>query len=189
MFGLILGYGAPTQAVPTQGPRQKGTRADAERRHPASARGVAGVGVAAAGCGHQRSESIPDGTVRAAGDPDHRQTISTTWPGAGIVREKADGACGTAGFLRQATDYRHGLQPAAGGTSALDGALDRRGSREAETGPRCGPGNDSDLAPKPRLQAVAGKKCGAWPNSMRNISPRWKMSWRCMRSPTKLPNP
>src|ERR1700694_3433848 len=37
-------------------------------------------------------------------------------------------------------------------------------------------------ARKPRPKTVAGKKCGAWPNSMSNISRAWRMCWRCMKS-------
>src|SRR5450631_2649061 len=95
MFGVILGHGTPTQAVPVEGSRQERTKARAERRHPAGSRGLAGVIVAATGCGDQRAESISDATFRPAGDPDDRQAISTIRPGAGVVREKANRACGT----------------------------------------------------------------------------------------------
>src|SRR5579883_1499587 len=46
-----------------------------------------------------------------------------------------------------------------------------------------GKGNHSHPAPRPRPQAVAGKKCGAWPNSMRPTSPRWRTCWRRTKSP------
>ena len=37
-------------------------------------------------------------------------------------------------------------------------------------------------AGKPRSEAVAGKKCGAWRNWMRNPSRAWRISWRCTKS-------
>ena len=46
--------------------------------------------------------------------------------------------------------------------------------------PRVGRETIRILLLQPRPQAVAGKKCGAWPNSMRSTSPRWKTCWRCM---------
>src|SRR5260370_25413512 len=53
--------------------------------------------------------------------------------------------------------------------------------------PTRGKGNHPDSAAPPRLQAVAGKKCGAWPTSMKTISPRWKMFWRSTNGPP-IPN-
>ena len=53
-----------------------------------------------------------------------------------------------------------------------------------QTGSTRGKGNHPDSAARPRPQAVAGKKCGAWPNSMTSTSPRWKTCWRRMRNPT-----
>src|SRR5712692_9379082 len=97
MFWPILGYGTPTQAVPLEGSGQEGTERDTERGHPAGARGLAGTGIAATGCGAQCAQSIPDSAVRCAGDSNDRQAVSTRRPGAGAVREKANGARGIAG--------------------------------------------------------------------------------------------
>ena len=55
--------------------------------------------------------------------------------------------------------------------------------------PRAGRETVRVLLPKPRLEAVAGKKCGAWRSWMRNISSAWKMSWRGMRSRMTLAEP
>jgi hypothetical protein len=41
-----------------------------------------------------------------------------------------------------------------------------------------GTGDGAGLAGKPRSEAVAGKKCVAWRNWMRNTSPAWKTCWR-----------
>ena len=49
--------------------------------------------------------------------------------------------------------------------------------------PRVGRETIRILLLEPRPQAVAGKKCGAWPNSMTSTSPKWKTCWRRMRSP------
>src|SRR5580704_6880230 len=109
MFWLILGHGTPIQAVPLEGSGQERVEANANRRHPASTSGLAGAGVAAPRWGDERPQSIPDGAVRGAGDPDDRQTVSTGRPGTGLVREKASGARGTTEGIRQATNHRHGL--------------------------------------------------------------------------------
>src|SRR6266704_1610724 len=53
---------------------------------------------------------------------------------------------------------------------------------ETQTGSAGGTGNDSGLAGKPRPEAVAGKKCGAWRNWMRSTSGVWRTSWPCMKS-------
>ncbi len=52
-----------------------------------------------------------------------------------------------------------------------------------QAGSTRGTGNYPGSAPQPRPQAVAGKKCGAWPNSMTSMSPRWKTCWRCTKEP------
>ena len=43
-------------------------------------------------------------------------------------------------------------------------------------------GDHPGLARKPRPEAVAGKKCGAWRNWMRSTSNAWRTSWRCTKS-------
>jgi len=54
----------------------------------------------------------------------------------------------------------------AGGLRPVDRATCRRGSREAAPDSASGKRNYPGSAPPPRPQAVAGKKCGAWPNSL-----------------------
>ena len=49
-------------------------------------------------------------------------------------------------------------------------------------------GKPSESSPKPRPQAVAGKKCGAWPIWMRSTSRTWKTCWRYTKSLT-MPGP
>ena len=49
---------------------------------------------------------------------------------------------------------------------------------KTQIGAARGKGNHSHSAAQPRPQAVAGKKCGAWPNSMTTTSPRWKTFWK-----------
>src|SRR5271154_2810389 len=58
------------------------------------------------------------------------------------------------------------------------------GGRQAATGPTSRQGDHPHTGPPPRPQAVAGKKCGAWPTSMKTTSPRWRTCWRRMNSPT-----
>jgi hypothetical protein len=62
------------------------------------------------------------------------------------------------------------------------GALAIGGGGEAQAGARSGTRDGPNPARKPRPKTVAGKKCGAWPNSMSNISRAWRMCWRCMKS-------
>src|SRR5215470_20247 len=67
---------------------------------------------------------------------------------------------------------------------AVDRPVDRRGSGETQTGPQGGAGNDPDSSPQPRVQTVAGKKCGRCPNSTKSTSPEWRTSCRPMKSLT-----
>src|ERR1022692_1337221 len=55
-----------------------------------------------------------------------------------------------------------------------------RRSGQTEACSAGGKRDHSDSAAPPRPQAVAGKKCGAWPNSMKSTSPRWKTCWKHM---------
>jgi hypothetical protein len=93
---------------------------------------------------------------------------SESWPS---LRRRRPGA----GPLRKATAGSGGL------TGRQPGG---RRSREAQTASASGQGNHPDFVAPPRPQAVAGKKCGASPTSMRTTSPRWKTFWRRMNSPT-----
>src|SRR5229473_1506855 len=43
-------------------------------------------------------------------------------------------------------------------------------------------GLERALYERPRPEAVAGKKCGAWRNWMRSTSGGWKTSWPCTKS-------
>src|SRR5665811_1160909 len=47
---------------------------------------------------------------------------------------------------------------------------------------RPGAVDGAHAGPKPRLKTVAGKKCGAWPSSMRNTSRAWRMCWPSTKS-------
>jgi len=49
-------------------------------------------------------------------------------------------------------------------TAQADGTAGGRRIRQTATGAARGPGNHPHPAAQPRPQAVAGKKCGAWPN-------------------------
>jgi hypothetical protein len=65
-----------------------------------------------------------------------------------------------------------GMQSAAGGTGAVDGALAGGGGGEAQAGTASGTRDGPNPARKPRPETVAGKKCGAWPNWMRKYIAR-----------------
>lgn len=98
---------------------------------------------------------------------------------------------GGGGVGRQSatTDHRHGLQRSSGRSCPMDGAIGGRGGREEKIGTKSGERDYPHLAPRPRPQAVAGKKCGAWPTSMRTISSKWRMFWRRMNEATIQNNP
>src|ERR1039457_5552922 len=81
---------------------------------------------------------------------------------------------------REAADHRHGVCRPTRGAGALDRAADRGGGREAETDFQNRTGKRAPVAPEPRPEAVAGKKCGASPNWTRSTSPRWRTCWRSM---------
>jgi hypothetical protein len=68
------------------------------------------------------------------------------------------------------------------------GALAIGGGGEAQAGARSGTRDGPNPARKPRPETVAGKKCGAWPNSMRNILRAWRMFWPCMKSRSRYGN-
>jgi hypothetical protein len=69
-----------------------------------------------------------------------------------------------------------------GGAGTLDGTADRGGGDQAKTGSAGRSRNHTGAARKPRPQAVAGKKCGAWPSWMKSISGNWKTYWNSMKS-------
>ncbi len=69
----------------------------------------------------------------------------------------------------------------------LDGAPGSRGGGRTTAGSSRGKRGHSRDAPEPRPQAVAGKECGAFLNSMTAISPTWKTSWQLVRRRT-IPN-
>jgi len=71
----------------------------------------------------------------------------------------------------------------------VDRPLDRRRVRQTETGSQGGPRDNPSFAAKPRVEAVAGKKCGASPSWTSRTSKRWKTCWPSTRSPTIPPNP
>src|ERR1035438_4848068 len=74
------------------------------------------------------------------------------------------------------------LQSAATRTGALDGApADRRGD-QTQAGTTSRARNHPGAAGKPRPEAVAGKKCGAWGSWTRSTSPAWRWCWGCMKS-------
>src|ERR1039457_1370161 len=81
-----------------------------------------------------------------------------------------------------------GLQSAAGGPGAVDGALAGGGGGEAQAGAGGGTRDGPNPARKPRPETVAGKKCGAWPNSMRNTSRAWRMCWPSMKKRSRRAN-
>ena len=134
----------------------------------------------------RRSPSCP---ADSTGDSPARPSLPAGRPGWCPLREAAARRGRGAGRQPEAADHRHGLQRSARGPRPLDGAPGGRRSREAKTGSASGKGNHPDSAAPPRPQAVAGKKCGAWPNSMKSTSPRWRMFWRRMNGPTIRSNP
>ena len=71
--------------------------------------------------------------------------------------------------------HRHGLQSTARRAGSLDCPLDRRRGLQTQTGRGCETRDNPDLAAKPRVEAVAGKKCGGWRSWTRNTSKRWRM--------------
>src|SRR6266436_7372965 len=81
-----------------------------------------------------------------------------------------------------------GLRSTAGGPGAVDGALASGGSSEAQAGATGGTRDGPSPARKPRPETVAGKKCGAWPNSMRNISRAWRLYWPFTKSRSRHAN-
>src|ERR1035438_9474652 len=92
------------------------------------------------------------------------------------------------GGFPEATDHRQGVQSTTRGASAVDGAIGGRAGGETQAGSARGTRNHSDLARKPRPETVAGKKCGAWRNSMTLTSLKWRMFSRFTRNPTMRPN-
>ena len=101
-----------------------------------------------------------------------------------LYDKQRPGAAAVLDDSQKQPDHRHGVQRPARRPCPLDCASGGAGSCQAATGPTCGKRNHPGFAPPPRPQAVAGKKCGAWPNSTKSTSPRWKTSWRRMRNPT-----
>jgi hypothetical protein len=99
-----------------------------------------------------------------------------------LVRAATAGESGLAGCTAPATDRGAGVWSTAGRPLALDGAPADRRSGKTQTGSASGTGNDSGPAGKPRPEAVAGKKCGAWRNWMRSTSGVWRTSWPCMKN-------
>ena len=122
--------------------------------------------------------------------PSDRPSLQQRRPGGCAVRQAAArGAAADSGRRPEAAYRRHGLQPAA--------------RREVPVGPsgwspkrplnanwsQSGTRDNPDSVAKPRVEAVAGKKCGAWRSWTRPTSKRWRTCWPPMRSPTILPSP
>src|ERR1039457_5751270 len=110
-----------------------------------------------------------------------RQALPAGRPGSCVVRWRASGQGSGAGSGTAAAHHRGGLLAAAGGTGTLDRtAADRRGD-PAQAGSTRRAGDHTSAARKPRSEAVAGKKCGAWRSWMRSTSPAWRTCWGCMK--------
>ena len=109
-------------------------------------------------------------------------TLSARRPGAGLVRAAAAGERALLDAQQRQRIVALACGPPPEGRGALDGAPVDRRSGETQTGAAGGTGDDPGPAGKPRPEAVAGKKCGAWRNWMRSILQRWRTSWRSMKS-------
>src|SRR5215469_6839376 len=173
MFWLILGHGTPRQAISPEGSRPEGTQEIVERRSSASACGPARSHSVAIGRRTEFAQGVAKPRIRGLGRPHHRPAVSRSRIGAGTVRKAAAWPSPTAWIFREATHYRYGVQFSARRAGPLDRSADCPGGRQAETGAASRSGNHSHPAGKPRPEAVAGKKCGAWRSWMTTTSPKW----------------
>src|SRR5487761_756861 len=117
-----------------------------------------------------------------------RRAVSAAGSGAGLARPAPTRRRPRAGSRPATTHRRHGVQRSARGLWPLDGTADCPGGRETQVGAQSRTRDNPGLAPKPRSEAVAGKKCGASLSLMVPTSRRWKMSWPSMRNPMMPPS-
>ena len=109
----------------------------------------------------------------------NRQAVRARRAGASVVRRRTSGQSSGPGPAPEPADYRRGLLATACRAGALDGAAADRRGHQTQTGSARGPRDHSGVAGKPRSEAVAGKKCGAWRSWTRSTSPAWRT---CSRS-------
>src|SRR3984893_5464878 len=115
-------------------------------------------------------------------------TLSARRTRSGLIRGGAAGEGSVVGCPTAAAHRGSGLQSATGGPGAVDSALASGGGGETQTGAASGTRDGPHPARTPRSKTVAGKKCGAWPNSMSNTSRAWRMYWQSMRSRSRPGN-
>ena len=82
---------------------------------------------------------------------------------------------GAAGGQREAAHHRDGLRRPPEGLCPLDSSTGSGTSRKETAGSESRARNHSDSSSQPRPQAVAGKKCGVFRNSMKSTSRRWSV--------------
>jgi hypothetical protein len=64
----------------------------------------------------------------------------------------------------ESADYCHGVQSGSRRPGPVERAAHRRGGRETKTGSTRRPGDHPHPSSRPRAEAVAGEKAGAWRN-------------------------
>ena len=95
-----------------------------------------------------------------------------------------------AGSGTAATHHRGGLQsPPPEGRARWTVRLLTEEAIRRKLVPRVGRETIRVLLRKPRPEAVAGKKCGAWRSWTRSTSPAWRTCWGCMKSRSRRAGP
>lgn len=178
-FGSYLGHGSPSPAHCSLDERPEGTPRLAEWWYTTSPRGATCLGTVATGQGYKRTTNRRLDSSHPVGHPQGGTSLSARRFATGTLREAATGSGGSIRRQPKTAADCHGLQQPAGRPCPLDCAAGGRGSRKTQTGSQGGKGNHSRSLAQPRPEAVAGKKCGWWPTSMKTTSPKWKTCWRC----------
>ena len=102
---------------------------------------------------------------------------------------RSSGQGSGAGSATEATHHCGGLLAAAGGAGTLDCTAANRRGDPAQAGSAHRTGDHTSAAGKPRSEAVAGKKCGAWRSWMRSTLPAWRRCWSCMKDRSRQSRP
>src|SRR5215470_7342823 len=106
-----------------------------------------------------------------------RLALSGAGAGSRLKRRSATEAVEEAGRKAAGCNRRDDLRTAAAGAIALDDRADCGRSDEARPGRLRRRRDNSTVACEPRLEAVAGKKCGASRRSTPSTSERWRTCW------------
>lgn len=127
-------------------------------------------GVDARGCGNGSRDL-------SAGGAACRNAVSRAWARSRLERRSAPEALEDA--EREATGIRDRsrVYRSPRGTREVDDGASRGGSGSARRGAEGKQRNDPSNASRPRHEAVAGKKCGAFRNWTASTSAGWRTSW------------